>query len=65
MKNYQKLEIILDKDILEWFHSFGKGYQTRMNATLREYMLSIEPTIDLRERAFFILTNKLFRSIFL
>ena len=29
-----------DADILEWFRSFGKGYQTRINAALREYMLS-------------------------
>ena len=27
-----------DSDVLEWFKSFGKGYQTRMNAALREYM---------------------------
>ena len=27
-------------DVLEWFRSFGKGYQTRMNAALREYMLT-------------------------
>ena len=29
-----------DADVLEWFRSFGKGYQTRMNAALREYMLN-------------------------
>ena len=29
-----------DADVLEWFRSFGKGYQTRMNTVLREYMLS-------------------------
>jgi len=29
-----------DADVLEWFRSFGKGYQTRMNAVLREYMLA-------------------------
>ncbi|GHU36870.1 hypothetical protein FACS1894172_20060 [Spirochaetia bacterium] len=40
LKNYQKVEIVLNKDILEWFRSFGTGYQTRMNAALREYMLS-------------------------
>jgi len=27
-----------DSDVLEWFKSFGKGYQTRINAALREYM---------------------------
>ena len=29
----------LDADILLWLKSFGKGYQTRMNAILREAML--------------------------
>ena len=28
----------IDPDVLEWFKSFGKGYQTRMNAVLRMYM---------------------------
>ncbi|MDR1933627.1 MAG: BrnA antitoxin family protein [Spirochaetales bacterium] len=28
-----------DADVIEWFRSYGKGYQTRMNAALREYML--------------------------
>ena len=32
------VKINYDADILEWFRSFGKGYQTRMNAALREYM---------------------------
>jgi uncharacterized protein (DUF4415 family) len=27
----------LDADILEWFRSTGKGYQTRINAVLRSY----------------------------
>jgi len=34
------VKINYDSDVLEWFRSFGKGYQTRMNAALREYMLS-------------------------
>jgi len=34
------VKINYDADILEWFRSFGKGYQTRMNAVLREYMMS-------------------------
>ena len=28
----------VDKDVLEWFRARGKGYQTEMNALLREYM---------------------------
>ena len=34
------VKINYDADILEWFRSFGKGYQTRMNAALREYMIT-------------------------
>jgi len=30
--------IRLDLDVLEWFKSQGKGYQTRINALLRAYM---------------------------
>lgn len=28
----------VDRDVLEWFRARGKGYQTEMNALLREYM---------------------------
>jgi uncharacterized protein (DUF4415 family) len=28
----------LDADLLEWFKSGGDGYQTRINAALREYV---------------------------
>ena len=28
----------VDSDVLAWFKSQGKGYQTRMNAVLRAYM---------------------------
>jgi uncharacterized protein (DUF4415 family) len=28
----------VDPEVLDWFKSFGKGYQTRMNAVLRTYM---------------------------
>ena len=34
------VKINYDADVLEWFRSFGKGYQTRINAVLREYMLN-------------------------
>ena len=34
------VKINYDADVIEWFRSFGKGYQTRMNAALREYMLT-------------------------
>lgn len=28
----------IDKDVLEFFRSQGRGYQTRINALLRQYM---------------------------
>ena len=34
------VKINYDADVIEWFRSFGKGYQTRMNKALREYMLT-------------------------
>ena len=32
------ITIRLDPEVLEWFKSQGKGYQTRINAVLRMYM---------------------------
>jgi uncharacterized protein (DUF4415 family) len=32
------ISLRLDPDVLAWFRSHGKGYQTRMNAVLRAYM---------------------------
>jgi uncharacterized protein (DUF4415 family) len=28
----------IDRDVLDWFKSTGKGYQTRINAILRSYV---------------------------
>jgi uncharacterized protein (DUF4415 family) len=33
------LSLKVDADVLAWFKSGGKGYQTRMNHVLREAML--------------------------
>jgi uncharacterized protein (DUF4415 family) len=32
------ITIRLDPDVLSWFRSLGKGYQTHINAVLRTYM---------------------------
>ena len=32
------VSIRLDQEVLDWFKSQGKGYQTRINALLRAYM---------------------------
>ena len=34
----QAVTIRLDSDVLTWFKSQGKGYQTRINQLLRRYM---------------------------
>jgi len=34
----KSIHLRVDADVLEWFRSKGKGYQTRMNAVLRAYM---------------------------
>lgn len=40
MGGIAKLQITLrlDQDIIDWFKGQGKGYQTRMNAVLRQFM---------------------------
>ena len=35
----QHASVRIDSDVLAWLKSQGKGYQTRMNAILREAML--------------------------
>jgi uncharacterized protein (DUF4415 family) len=43
MANYKPIKktvnVRLDADVIEWLQSVGKGYQTRINAILREAML--------------------------
>ena len=34
----ERISIRLDKDILEFFRAGGRGYQSRINKVLREYM---------------------------
>ena len=34
----QLLSVRLDADLIDWFKSSGKGYQTRINAALRAYV---------------------------
>lgn len=34
------VSVRLDSDVLEFFKAEGRGYQTRMNAVLRSYMLA-------------------------
>lgn len=36
-----KITANFDADILKWFRALGVGYQARMNAVLRIYMLSV------------------------
>jgi len=34
----QPVTIRIDSDVLEWFRSRGRGYQTQINRLLRKYM---------------------------
>lgn len=33
-----RITMLMDHDILEWFKAQGRGYQTRINALLRAFM---------------------------
>lgn len=37
-KNKAQVTLRVDQDVLEWFKSQGRGYQTQINALLRAYM---------------------------
>ncbi len=37
-ENKQAISLRVDRDVLDYFKSTGKGYQTRMNAVLRAWM---------------------------
>jgi len=37
-ENKAQLTIRVDQDVLTWFKSQGRGYQTRINSLLRAYM---------------------------
>ena len=36
----KQVTVRLDEDVLKWFRKMGQGYQTRINALLRMYMLA-------------------------
>lgn len=38
MEPKEQVTLRLDADVLKWFRSLGKGYQTQINALLRAYM---------------------------
>jgi uncharacterized protein (DUF4415 family) len=37
-KNKEQVTLRIDHDVLEWFKSQGRGYQTQINTLLRAYM---------------------------
>ncbi|MEH1965133.1 MULTISPECIES: BrnA antitoxin family protein [unclassified Nostoc] len=37
-KNKAQVTLRIDSDVLEWFKSQGRGYQTQINTLLRAYM---------------------------
>lgn len=42
-KKKKAISIRIDEDVLDFFKSDGVGYQARMNAVLRSYMLQVKP----------------------
>lgn len=43
------LSLRLDADVIEWFKAQGGGYQSRMNAVLKAYMLKTGDRDEVRE----------------
>lgn len=43
------LSLRLDTDVVEWFKAQGSGYQSRMNAVLKAYMLRTGNRDEVRE----------------
>ena len=43
-KAKQSISLRVDPDVLSFYKSLGKGYQTRMNAVLRAYMNAQQST---------------------
>lgn len=37
-ENKTKVTIRLDNEVIDWFKSHGKGYQTKINAVLKSYI---------------------------
>lgn len=37
-RNKAQVTLRIDSDVLDWFKTQGRGYQTRINALLRAYM---------------------------
>ena len=37
-KNKAQITLRIDSDVLDWFKSQGRGYQTKINSLLRAYM---------------------------
>ncbi len=54
MQSFQErknqLTIRFDNDVVTWFKSFGRGYQSRMNAVLREFMLQQQQLAKARQQ---------------
>lgn len=43
------LSLRLDADVVEWFKAQGSGYQSRMNAVLKAYMLQTGKQREVRD----------------
>ena len=45
-----QLTVRVDRDVLDWYRSRGRGYQTQINALLRGYMAASKAAIRSKRR---------------
>jgi uncharacterized protein (DUF4415 family) len=48
IKRKIQLTVRVDRDVLDWHRSRGRGYQTRINALLRAYMEASKAAVHAR-----------------
>ncbi len=48
-ENKQQITLRIDADVLDWFRATGKGYQTNINAALRQFV-GMQKLAEAREK---------------
>lgn len=43
-----QLTVRVDRDVLDWYRSLGRGYQTQINALLRAYMAASQAAVRVK-----------------
>ena len=52
----KRITIRVDEDVLEWFKSQGKGYQSKMNEALRDCIRYDNPAVSAKSKTIKIST---------